>query len=40
MWFAITPLLIMGLWWPQVLWDHFQAIAQALDATRLAEQAQ
>jgi hydrogenase-4 component F len=37
MWLAIMPLFVMGLWWPQALWDHFQTIAHALDATRLAE---
>ncbi|WP_449256208.1 proton-conducting transporter transmembrane domain-containing protein [Bosea sp. (in: a-proteobacteria)] len=31
---ALVPLLVMGLWWPQGLWEHFQQIAQALDATR------
>ncbi len=35
MWLALVPLLVMGLWWPQALWDHFQNIAHALDATRL-----
>ncbi len=33
MWLALAPLLVMGLWWPQGLWDHFQTIAQALGAT-------
>jgi hydrogenase-4 component F len=37
MWFALVPLLVMGLWWPHALWDHFQSIAYALDATHLAE---
>lgn len=37
MWLALVPLLVMGLWWPQVLWDHFQGIAHALDATATAE---
>ena len=32
MWFAIVPLLIMGLWWPQAFWDHFQTIALSLGA--------
>lgn len=40
MWLALVPLLVMGLWWPQALWDHFQIIAHALDATRIAEAAQ
>ena len=39
MWLALAPLLIMGLWWPPVLWDHFQSIAQALQPTHLAEAA-
>ena len=29
---AIVPLLAMGLWWPQALWDHFQTIALSLGA--------
>jgi hydrogenase-4 component F len=37
MWLALVPLFVMGLWWPQVLWEHFQSIAQALEATKLAE---
>ena len=37
MWLALVPLLAMGLWWPQILWDHFQSIAHALDATKVAE---
>lgn len=37
MWLALIPLLVMGLWWPQAFWDHFQAIAHALDATKIAE---
>ena len=39
MWLALAPLLVMGLWWPQVLWEHFQSVAHALDATRIAEAA-
>ena len=27
---AIVPLLVMGLWWPQAFWDHFQTIALSL----------
>ncbi len=30
MWLAILPLIVMGLWWPQPLWDHFLAIAGSL----------
>lgn len=37
MWLALVPLLVMGLWWPQALWDHFQTIAHALDAAHLPE---
>ena len=39
MWLALAPLLIMGVWWPPVLWDHFQTIALALQPTHLAEAA-
>ncbi len=39
MWLALAPLLIMGLWWPPALWDHFQTIAQALQPVHLAETA-
>ena len=39
MWLALVPLLAMGLWWPQVLWDHFQGIAHALDAANILEAA-
>ena len=39
MWLALTPLLIMGVWWPPALWDHFQTIAQALQPAHLAEAA-
>ena len=30
MWIAIVPLFVMGLWWPQVLWDHFLGVAHSL----------
>ena len=30
---AIAPLFIMGLWWPQALWDHFLEIAGSLAPT-------
>jgi hydrogenase-4 component F len=39
MWLALAPLLIMGLWWPPALWDHFQTIAQSLQPAHLAEAA-
>jgi hydrogenase-4 component F len=39
MWLALAPLLILGLWWPPDLWDHFQTIAQALQPVHLAEAA-
>jgi hydrogenase-4 component F len=31
-WLAILPLFIMGLWWPQQMWDHFLTIATSLTA--------
>jgi hydrogenase-4 component F len=37
MWLALIPLLVMGLWWPQALWDHFQTIAHALETATIAE---
>ena len=30
MWLSLLPLFVMGLWWPQQLWDHFLAIAASL----------
>jgi len=30
MWLALAPLVVFGLWWPDALWDHFVAAAQAL----------
>jgi hydrogenase-4 component F len=36
-WLALVPLLVMGLWWPQALWDHFQTIAHALTVMSPAE---
>jgi len=30
MWLAIVPLFVMGLWWPQALWDHFLEIERSL----------
>ena len=27
---ALLPLFVMGLWWPQQLWEHFLAIAASL----------
>ncbi len=39
MWLALVPLLVMGLWWPHLLWEHFQTIAHALDAGAPAEAA-
>ena len=30
MWLALAPLLVLGLWWPGRLWDHFMVAAQAL----------
>ncbi len=30
MWLALAPLLVLGLWWPQPMWDFFGRIAQLL----------
>jgi hydrogenase-4 component F len=30
LWLAIMPLFVMGVWWPQALWDHFLGIARVL----------
>jgi hydrogenase-4 component F len=30
MWLALAPLLLLGVWWPTGLWDHFVSIAGAL----------
>jgi hydrogenase-4 component F len=30
MWLALLPLLGLGLWWPQAIWDYFGTIAHAL----------
>lgn len=30
MWFALAPLLLLGLWWPSSMWQHFAAIAHVL----------
>jgi hydrogenase-4 component F len=30
---ALVPLFVMGLWWPDRLWDHFLAIAASLSTT-------
>jgi hydrogenase-4 component F len=30
MWLALLPLLGLGLWWPQVIWDYFGTITHAL----------
>ncbi|MFD2031430.1 proton-conducting transporter membrane subunit [Ancylobacter dichloromethanicus] len=37
MWLALVPLFVMGLWWPNALWEHFQTIAHALDAAAPTE---
>jgi len=34
MWLAMVPLLLLGLWWPDGLWHHFMAAAQALAGAR------
>ena len=30
MWFALVPLLVFGVWWPNDLWEHFIAAARLL----------
>jgi hydrogenase-4 component F len=30
MWLAVTPLLVLGLWWPQWFWDYFMTVAGQL----------
>ena len=30
MWLALAPLLVLGVWWPSNLWDHFMVAAQIL----------
>jgi hydrogenase-4 component F len=30
MWLALAPLFVFGVWWPDDLWNHFMAVAQAL----------
>jgi hydrogenase-4 component F len=30
MWLALVPLLVLGLWWPAGMWQHFSTIAQVL----------
>ena len=30
MWFALAPLLVFGVWWPNDLWEHFMAAARLL----------
>jgi hydrogenase-4 component F len=30
MWLALAPLVVLGVWWPSNLWDHFMAAAQIL----------
>ena len=32
MWLALLPLFVMGLWWPQQMWEHFLTIASSLTA--------
>ena len=39
MWLALAPLLVMGLWWPHLLWEHFQTIAHTLRPAMPAEAA-
>jgi hydrogenase-4 component F len=30
MWLALAPLLILGIWWPQGIWDYFGQVGQWL----------
>ena len=30
MWLALVPVLVLGLWWPQPLWDYFMTVAGQL----------
>jgi hydrogenase-4 component F len=30
MWLALAPVLVLGLWWPQPLWDYFMTVARQL----------
>ncbi len=30
MWLSLLPLFVMGVWWPQQLWEHFLVIADSL----------
>jgi hydrogenase-4 component F len=30
MWLALAPLLLLGLWWPRDMWDHFASVAHVL----------
>lgn len=32
MWLSLVPLFLLGVWWPQPIWDHLMAIARALAA--------
>jgi hydrogenase-4 component F len=38
MWLALTPLLVLGLWWPDAVWRYFSVIADGLriGATQVA----
>jgi hydrogenase-4 component F len=32
MWLALAPLVVLGLWWPQPLWDFFAHTARLLSS--------
>jgi hydrogenase-4 component F len=32
MWLALAPLLVLGLWWPQILWEFFRHAARLLSS--------
>ncbi len=34
MWCALAPLLVLGLWWPEAIWNYFGTIAHVLGGAR------
>jgi hydrogenase-4 component F len=34
MWLALMPLLVLGVWWPAGMWDHFMAIAATMSGAK------
>jgi hydrogenase-4 component F len=37
MWLALVPLLVLGLWWPEVISHYFTVIADQLSVIKPAE---